>query len=322
MAILSIIGGFVGSGFVSGKEIVVFFARFGGWCYPAIILSFFLMFFLFKLMLNLPEKAIKNNKFIFFIIQILSIVFASSMFGSVVNLMKFNAFWSKFAVFFLIFVFCLLIFFKEGKFLNKINLIFVPIMLLVLCIGIFLKYDKFDLNFSLTKSLGMVYGGFYVFLNCASLIPFACEFGARLSSKQKTRVAFVCALVLCFLLCLCSTVLLSHPQTFLESMPFVCLFGRGQFVVKMAVFLGSLTTLLGQVYCLSQNFRSWKKNETLNFFQSICLPFCFSLLGFDLIVSMVYPLAGVLGGVLFIDLFFIPLFKRTDKKIHSGCKKT
>lgn len=195
-------------------------------------------------------------------------------------------------------------------------------MLLILFFGIFLKLENIDLIFSFSKSVGILYGGFYVFLNCASLIPFLSEFGAKLSSKQKTRVAFVCALVLCVLLCLCSTVFLCYPQTFLETMPFVCLFGKGQMIVKIAVFLGSLTTLLGQVYCLSQNFRTLCRNECLNFFQSICLPFCFSLLGFDLIVSMIYPLAGVLGGVLFIYLFFIPLFKRTDKKIHSCRKKT
>ena len=322
VAIVSIVGGFVGSGFVSGKEIVVFFAHFGGWCYPAILLSFFLLFYLLKLILNLPEKIIKDNKLIFFTIQILSIIFASSMFGSMVKILEFQGILIEMAIFLIIFAFCLLIFLKGGKFLNKINFIFVPIMLLILFSGIFFKIGKIDLDFTFEKSFGLLYGMFYIFLNCASLIPFASESGARLTQKQKARVAFVCALVLCLLLCLCSTVLLAYPQTFSEAMPFVCIFGKGQIVVKLAVFLGSLTTLLGQIYSLSQNFRFFRKNELLNFFQAVCLPFCFSLIGFNVIVSLVYPVAGVLGGVLFVELFFIPFFKRAYKKIHPCCKKT
>lgn len=195
-------------------------------------------------------------------------------------------------------------------------------MLLILFFGIFFKIGKIDLNFTFGKSFGLLYGVFYIFLNCASLTPFTSEIGAKLTKKQKTRVAFICALVLCCLLCLCSTVLLAYPHTFSEAMPFVCIFGKGQVIVKVAVFLGSLTTLFGQVYSLSENFRFFRKNELLNFFQAVCLPFCFSLIGFNVIVSLVYPVAGVLGGVLFTKLFFIPFFKRTYKKIHSSCKKT
>lgn len=322
VAILSIIGAFVGSGFVSGKEIVVFFARFGGWCYPVIFLCFFALFFLFKIMLNFSQQSIKNKKLYLIINHILGFIFCSAMMGSIINLIQINNNLIKIAIFLLIFIFCLIIFFKGGKILGKINLIVVPLMLTILLVGIFCKIEIVSLNFSFVGSAGFLYGGFYVLLNCASVFPLASELGRELGQKQKTRVAFICALVLCVLLLLCSTVLLAYPQNFLNSMPFVCLFEKGKIFVQVAVFCGSVTTLFGQVHCLGQNFRLCYKNEILNFMQAICLPFCFSLLGFNLIVSFVYPLAGLLGGVLFVDLFFIPLFKGTDKKIHSSGKKT
>ena len=55
---LAIIGTIIGSGFISGKEIVVFFSNFGLMSFFCIILVFILFFYLFRLLLNynLNEK--------------------------------------------------------------------------------------------------------------------------------------------------------------------------------------------------------------------------------------------------------------------------
>ena len=49
--VLAIVGTIVGSGFISGKEIAVFFTRFGLFSYPCIFLAFFLFWGIFYLIL-------------------------------------------------------------------------------------------------------------------------------------------------------------------------------------------------------------------------------------------------------------------------------
>ena len=49
--VLSIVGLVVGAGLASGREIFVFFTRFGVWSFPSIILSFVIFWFLFSFFL-------------------------------------------------------------------------------------------------------------------------------------------------------------------------------------------------------------------------------------------------------------------------------
>ena len=60
--LFAIIGTVIGSGFISGKEIAVFFARFGFWSIPCIILSFLLFWGFFYAILIKGQNIIEKLK--------------------------------------------------------------------------------------------------------------------------------------------------------------------------------------------------------------------------------------------------------------------
>ena len=61
-AIFAILGTVIGSGFISGKEITVFFTRFGLYSFPCIFLAFFIFWALFYIILTRGEKALEKLK--------------------------------------------------------------------------------------------------------------------------------------------------------------------------------------------------------------------------------------------------------------------
>ena len=107
-AFLAIIGTVIGSGFISGKEIVVFFSRFGWFSFPCIVLAFFLFFFLFKFVLERGTQAIKrleNSKICFWLNIVLCLIFSSAMFAGIGNLLVFDVKIVNYLLFFLIIFF-------------------------------------------------------------------------------------------------------------------------------------------------------------------------------------------------------------------------
>lgn len=322
--ILAIIGMVVGSGFISGKEVVVFFSRFGSWSFLSIFLAFFVLFFLFKCILNYASSArekLKCSKFAAISNIILCTIFSAAMLGGVNNLLKCSAKWLNFAVFCVILLICVFIFKKGNMFFNKINLFLVPTML-VIFVGFLLSKLSFAPSCHVSfGSVSMFYAILYCILNTSNGCALLCNIGENLAKKQKVRVAFISALALCLLLLAANIVLLARPSSFDCDMPLLSIFsGVSKICMIFVVGLGCATTLFSLVYSSSQSCRGLFKNEFLNFFISICVPCIVSLLGFSNLVQYLYPLASILGGGLLVWLFFIPSLKRAYNKVHS-CRK-
>ena len=326
-AFLAIIGTVIGSGFISGKEVVVFFSRFGLWSFPCIILTFFLFFFIFKFLLFKGEKSLKKiekSKFSFVLNLILCSIFSASMFAGSINMVKGLG---KIAVG----IFIILLLFLSARVskrgissLNKLNFLLVPIMTLVLIFGGVYLLFKGGSVCNVGQSFGelsILYTFLYVVLNTANGCVLIANFGQKLTDKQKTRVAFWSALVLCVILLIINIVLLFSPKVFGEEMPLLALFsGVWKQVLSFAILIGCVTTLFSLIYSLSSSMRGLCKNEIWIFCVSVIMPFVLSLCGFGFIVSYLYPLASVIGAILLAQLSFIPLFKRADKKVHSASK--
>ncbi|MBQ8908806.1 MAG: hypothetical protein IJY90_00740 [Clostridia bacterium] len=323
-AVLAILGMVVGSGFISGKEVVVFFSRFGAWSFLSIPLVFVIFLCAFRFILNKAGgilEMVQKSKVLTLINLLLCTIFSAAMFGGINNLLSFGEKWINFAVFFLILLICALIFKKGGKFFNKLNIMLVPIMIFVFVV---LLFSKIEMPKSFSSSHGVVsifYACLYCLLNLANGCVVLAEVGKNLNKKQKARVAFISALVLCVVLLLTNIVLLAHPAALDEEMPVLSIFSSGgSAVVALVVFIGCLTTLFSIVYSCSSLVRGMIKNEHLNFTISIILPLVLSVWGFSNIVQHLYPLASVMGGVLLVRLFFVFPLKRSDKQIHASCK--
>lgn len=318
-AFLAIIGTVIGSGFISGKEIVVFFSRFGLMSFPCIILSFFLLFFLFKLILNRGERALerlKNSKISFSINILLCLIFSSAMFAGISDLLVFDNKILSFVIFFAIILLCVFVFVKGLGGLNKLNLIFVPLMSLIFAILLITAFKNQPIKVeSSFGGLSFFYCLLYCVMNTANGGVMIAEFSAKLSNRQKTQVAFFSALALSVLLLFANLVLLQNPNSFEQTMPTLSLFdGFGQTLMTIMVFIGCLTTLLTLTYTLSSSMKGICKNDILNLIVSILLPLIFSLFGFDFIVEYLYPLASIFGLYILFDLFF----RKSKKNFFKG----
>ncbi len=328
-AFLAIIGTVIGSGFISGKEVVVFFSRFGWWSFPCIILTFFLFLSMIKFLLNLNEDAfarIEKSKLSFCLNLILCSIFSASMFAGSIDMIKGNG-----KVVTIIFVVVLIILCarvsKRGiSSLNKLNFVLVPIMTIILIVVLtylLCQGGQIQIETTARAPISIIYTLLYVVLNSANGCVLIANLGKKLSLKQKTRVAFLSALVLCVILTIINIVLLFKPTVLAEEMPLLELFsGPLRQVLSFAIMIGCVTTLFSLIFSLSSSMRGLCKNEYLIFFISVVMPFVLSLLGFGFIVSYLYPIASVVGAVLLANLSFVPLFKRTDQKVHSRGKNT
>ena len=326
MSIMTILGMVIGSGFMSGKEVVVFFSRFGAISFVGIFISFFLFYFLFKFMLSSGEWAFKkldNSKLSFVINILLCLFFSSAMFAGISDILCFDSKIIRFFIFFIVIFTCFLVYkFGIGS-LNKINLLLVPFMIVVLLVTLFSKFSFTQLpSLHSDKPLFSIFYSFlYVILNTSNGGILIARLGENMSKRQKTQVAFVSALTLSVILLIANWVLLQNPNYFDNAMPLIVMYSSVMKILMIIVTLiGCETTLLTLVYTLSSSIRGLCKNEFIIFFTSVILPLIISLLGFNFIVEQLYPLASVLGIFLLVDLFFIPFFKRQNKKIHSTRK--
>ena len=124
LSVFSIVGVVFGCGLISGKEIVVYFSKFGYISLPLLLIVLALFFVVFNILLKMGDKVynrLKNNKISFFINIISSIIFAAAMFAADRNLLNFDNFCIKIFLFLIIFALCLLIFKKGIKSLNKLK---------------------------------------------------------------------------------------------------------------------------------------------------------------------------------------------------------
>lgn len=327
-AFLAIIGTVIGSGFVSGREIVVFFSRFGYFSFPCIFIAGILFFFIFKFIMNHGNYAIeklKKSKLSFFINLIICVIFTSAMFAGISDLIHFDNILISFLIFSAILICSYLVFRFGIKGLEKLNLIFVPLMIFILLIGIILLIQNESIVCEVKSydSVSVLFCILYVVLNTSNGSILIARIGARLSKKQRTRVALLSSLVLFLILLLTNIVLLQNQSSFSSAMPLLALFSSWKrIIMSMVVLVGCITTLFSLVYTSSVSMRGLCKNEFIILMMSILVPLLLSFIGFEVVVSYLYPIASVLGVVLLVDLFFIPFFNKAYYKIHSTRKYT
>ena len=153
----------------------------------------------------------------------------------------------------------------------------------------FIKYEKISFY-------PLLYSIFYCVLNISNGSSLIIKLGENLRKKNKARVAFISALVLCSFLFLINIVLTENTSSFSSDMPFLSLFdGWRKTVMNIILFLSSLTSVFSLIYTSSMILRGLCFNEILIFFISVVMPFCLSGLGFGVIITYFYPIASALS---------------------------
>lgn len=304
-----IIGTVIGSGFASGKEIAVYFSRFGSLSYFFIAITFFLFWGLIYSFLTFGQKALNklNSKVFSIICIVISLIFTSSMFAGTINVLP-NNLYVRIIFGLILIVFCCYVARRGIPFLSKLNNFIIPLTLICMLVVI---------ASSLKIPRGWIQGGaplaglfftlLYSVLNFSMSSIVIAKTGLDMTKKQKVWASFISSLTLCVFLLLTNFVLLSHPSSINEGMPLVFISsGIAAILIRFVVFSGCITTLFSLVFTTSEslkklNVKPWEIDAVAIFF-----PCAFSFLGFGTIVSYLYPFASVLGIFVLFLLFFMP----------------
>ncbi len=309
-AVMIIIGTVIGSGFASGKEIAVYFSRFGSASYFFIALTFFLFFGLIYSFFSFGERALDklaSSKLFSVICIIISLIFTASMFAGTINVLPENIF-VRIAFGAALIGVCCYVARRGIPFLSKLNNFLIPLTLVSMLVVLLS-------NFSLPKAglagqnafAGLFFTLLYSVLNFSMSSIVIAKSGIGMSKKEKVWASLISSLTLCSFLLLTNFVLLSHPESMQEAMPLVFIAsGVCGHLIRFVVFSGCITTLFSLVFTTSESLKKlgckgWGIYLIAIFFPCIC-----SLFGFGTIVSFLYPFASVLGIFLLLILFFLP----------------
>ncbi len=326
MTFMVIVGTVIGSGFLSGKEIVVFFSRFGKASFVCIFLAFLLFWGLFYYFLKFAgdaTKRLQKSKYANFLNLIVCLILSAAMFAGIVDLISSLNIILRFIILGIVLLFSIRICLKGVSVLEKLNLFLVPIMVIFMITNLISLFTL--------KTGGLFKGGFYpysiffcflyVILNTSNSAVVISSFSKDLNNRQKMQVSFFSALALFAILLFANIVLLQNSFAFSQEMPLLYLMsGTQKVIMSFVMMIGCSTTLFSLVYSISSSLRGVLKSKIFLLLVSVVLPFLLSLIGFGFIVSKLYPLTSVLGIFLLGDLFCMPLFKKAYKCIHSSRK--
>ncbi len=314
LPIFLILGTVIGSGFSTGKEIVVFFTRFGYYSFLFIPIAFVLFYFTFYFLMTKGYQKIKgktNSRFIHILILICCTVFSSSMFAGVGNCSIGVPTWVTIILFVLVFLLCFFACFKKIKFLSVINLVLIPTLLLVLLAFFIYELPKSSFsnlpnqNFLLGIFGGAIFCVLYIVLNVSLSSVVIAKCGEDLTKKQIRLVSFLSSLILSVFVLLINILVFCNYDLLSAEMPLLALSdGTLSFLLRFVIMIGCLTTLLSMIFIGAESLRQLKSRDLSIFVVCVILPFALSMIGFSSIVSWLYPFVSLLGIFLLYLLFF------------------
>lgn len=345
----SIVGSIIGVGFISGKEILTFFAGYGEYsfilCFIACVLIGLFLYFIVALniysknnthinkkckMFNKCLKYYKSNDnkcdksaflYIFdIILSVCQISICSAMFAS------FDTFFNLFNINFalnviikiLVAVSIIIYLFKSKDNVFRFNSSVFMIMLFIILISLFCvlksaKYGKIELKIDIKTAF---YPLLFVGMNVFTVYPLVDELSQNfVSKKEGVLFAFLTSLFLFIPLTVVDFLIVFFGEPFLNSdMIMLGLVGSvsgGLFIIYLvAVLFGVITTLLSTAYGASSILKKFFPYSIID-----CLVVLISLIlsffGFSNIIDKVYPF---MGGVC---LIFLIMKFRFQKKMSK-----
>ena len=327
-SIFLIVGSVIGSGFSSGKEMVVYFSRFGKISYLYILITCVLFVFVFYILLNNAGKAEKKLKksYILNLFNIfICFIFASSMFAGLKSLISNSGAIIYIILCLFLVTSCFFVTIIGLDSLQKINLILMPVIILIfLIVLIYCSSLEAVLGvYKLTK-LGIFFSPLYVILNTSTAGIVISNSGKNLTKKQTWIVSIISTSILSVFLLFGNYILQRNFHSFDLDMPFLYLVNNSLILsnlMKFVIFVGCITSLFSLCITLKISLSIIVKKEISTVLITVLVPFVISEFGFSEIVSIFYPVASILGIYILFDLFLIPFFKQADNEIHTTSEK-
>jgi len=324
--VFMILGTFLGAGFVSGKEIATYFSCYGVGGVFGIIFATILFFVLIYFFLSVSSYVNsfsffttyyfgKFSKFITMLFMLCLLILISSMFAGnreLANILHID----KWVVIILTTLLCFAIVLKNVKGISVINLIFMPIILIVLLINCL--PNKIILPSTMQNCILPIFSGInYIFINIVSLGVFIVEIGCKFSKKQKIIASIISSAVVgIFLLIINNSIYglgieyLSMPMLYISKSKNLMLYT----LTIISIWVGLFTTLISCVFVVSNYINLYIKQKVFSIILTLLLGIVFSFIGFDIIVGYVYWIISGVGVLMVFKMLFKE--KETHKIYH------
>ena len=311
-----LVGCVIGSGFITGKELIRFFGVSG--FIPSVYIACILLFFIAYLLMDAGRRygnLSAVNKMVFKkhakVVEVFTLcslaVIASGMLGGLDSL--FNQTFllpSNLFIFSVVCIFAAKL--AAGKGLDavaKISIVSVPLTL-IFVLSLILHKNSFSYTYSEPKSAfdTLILAALYPCMNMFLAAPVLIDSGAKYKYGLKTSAAMsaVC-LFFCIILIL-SAISSEGASALLADMPLLYVTGVGGVLGKVfaaLIFLAMFSSLTSCFYPITEALSKTKKPKLNGGFFLIAV-FLLSRMGLSGIVKYFYPILGAAGVIYFLAL--------------------
>ena len=325
-----LIGGFIGAGFASGQEILIFFINYKlGGLLGIIISSFLFSLIIYKVFLICKEYNIINYESFLYELNFLSKYKKTYiiLFKIIVNAFLLSSFYimiAGFASFFymqfnipilctssILCIICYFLFNKNIDSLIKISTFLIPLLVLFVCIIGIKQINLYNINLNLCIKNGWFISSLlYVSYNTILLIPLSINLKNYLPEKKDILYCFILIGIIIDFLSFILFFILYNYNFYNVDLPMLDVTGKinntYRNIYSFIMLCAIITTLLSSGFTFIYNIKSKHFIRKLIIFL-MCLSGIFiSNFGFSKLINFLYPIFGYLG---FLQIILILLKK-------------
>lgn len=336
-----LIGTMIGAGFASGKEIFVFFAKYGIFGMAGAAISATLTaIILYRALKIVKCYNIKDNNE--FIVAITKGKW-SFIIKSIINMFLIISFWvmnAGFCSFFkqemgvpiivtavILEIIIYILFMKNIDGIIKANTVMVPVMIAIIVV-ISLKninIDNIPINMSQDVNILkiLVSATIYASYNSITLIPIVISLNKCVENEREGKIITAISGLIIFILIVCIFKILNTTRIDIANIEIPILsilttYSKNEKILySVAIVSAIFTSAITSGYAALENLKDSKKYRLASLV--ICLmAIPISYMGFGNLVEILYPLFGVIGISQIILLFVTKVEKQQDNKLNNA----
>lgn len=320
--VMVIIGTIIGAGFASGKEIYLFFNKYGTLGQLGIIFSGLFTAFIIYLVLNLQKEQsinkysdllkklnpshIKINNAINIMVNSFLLISFFIMVAGFSAYMK-QSYQIPIYISSIVFVIlCYLIFQKSLQGMMKLNNYVVPLLLIfILFLGIknlpYLIETKSNIQIETNSSTFFFSSFLYASYNSIILIPVLISMKSFIKTKKEISIIAILSAIIIIILSFCIYGLLIKGQFLMNEVELPLLeitaqFGKEIYMIYgLVIIISIVTSAISTGYSFLENVSKNKKSYQINLILISIGAILVSNIGFSKLVEILYPFFGVLG---------------------------
>lgn len=323
-AVCVIIGTMIGAGFASGKEIEIFFCKYGNYGLIGIAISSILTgIIIYKVLKQIRDKEIINynnylecigihpkfKNVLNCIINIFLIFSFYVMIAGFCAYFKQEFEFSPFIISFIVSALCYVTFLKNIEGITKINTVLIPILIILILYFGLNNCNIEGLNSNLFVRNGWILSSLeYASYNSVLLIPILISLKKYTYKKEKI-VSIICSIIFS-LLAIILYIFLKNEKVDFSSIDLPIIYILKKFGSIYSYIYGGVIISAIYTSAISAGY-SFAKNCSKNIkqYKKICFLICLtaipiSQIGFSDLVNVLYPMFGLIGlGQIFYIIF-------------------